>query len=741
MNARLVSSLALAALLPACASLPGEPMTTAAAPLAADQRVADVFANPSPLPFEAPDFAAIEDTDYQPAIEQGIAIKLGEIEAIADSREPPTFENTLVAMERTGRQFDRANLPFSQEVSANTNDVLDAAQTALAPQTAGMWDAIYLNQRLFDRIKQVHDNRAALSLAPEDAMLLETRYATFVNRGALLSDADKAELTQVNARLSALETEFSQKLTAATNEAAVVVDTRAELAGLSDSQVATAAAEAEERGMPGRYVLALQNTTSQPLLASLDNRDLRERLYRASVERTSRGGENDTRAIIAEIIALRTRKAALMGEPDYASWRMYDRMADKPVTAINFMQQMVPALAATQAREAAMLEERIRADGEDFTVQPWDWPYYAEKVRQERYSLDDNAIKQYFVVDRVLEDGVFFAANKLFGLTFQKRDDIPTYHPQMSVYTVFDHDGSELALFYFDPFQRSNKQGGAWMGNFVEQSHLLGEKPVIHNSQNIAPPAEGQPALASFDDVITMFHEFGHALHGIFADQRYPSLSGTNTARDWVEFPSQFYENFATVPEVLNNYAKHHQTGETIPAELVTAIERAAAFNQGYGLGEVVSAALLDMNWHALEPGQAPQDIAAFETRALATQGLLTDKVTPRYLTPYFRHIFSHGYEAGYYSYLWTEMLSHDAYAWVEENGGMSRQMGDRVRETFMGQGHSRPYLEMYRAFTGREPEVMPMLEARGLVPGDAEPAGGVGDLGVMPSAAGSPGT
>ncbi len=735
MHARLLTTLAFAALLPACASMPGETMS-AAAPI---PEATGMFTQASTLPFQAPDFAAIADPQYQPAIEQGIAMRLAEIERIADDPEPPTFANTLVAMERAGRVFARAYAPFSQEVSANTNDVLDAAETALAPQIAAMNDAIYLNERLFERVKVVYDNRAAMTMTPEDAMLLETRYATFVNRGALLADAQQEELKAINARLSELETQFSQKLTAATSEAAVVIDTREELAGLSDAQIATAAAEAEERGMAGKYVLALQNTTSQPFLASLDDRNVRERLHKASVERTSRGGDNDTRAVIRQIIELRTRKAALFGEPDYASWRMYDRMAEEPATAIGFMEQMVPALAATQAREAALLQERIRADGADFTLQPWDWPYYAEKVRQERYSLDENAIKQYFVVDRVLEDGVFYAANELFGLTFEKRDDIPTYHPEMSVYTVLDHDGSELALFYFDPYQRSNKQGGAWMGNFVEQSHLLGEKPVVHHTQNIAPPAAGQPALASYDDVITMFHEFGHVLHGMFADQRYPALSGTNTARDWVEFPSQFFENFATIPEVLNNYAKHHATGETIPAELVTAIDRAAAFNQGHALGEVLSAALLDMKWHELAPGEAPQDVAAFEAEALASLGLMADKVPPRYLTPYFRHVFSHGYEAGYYSYLWTEMLNHDAYDYVEANGEMSRAMGDRIRETFMGQGHSKPYLAMYRDFTGREPRVGPMLEARGLVPGDAESTGAEGDLGVVESAVSGP--
>ena len=468
MTARILAPLAAAALLPGCATMPEPAMVDA------PMQTRGPFAQESTLPFHVPDFAAIEDADYQPAIEQGIAMRLAEIEAIATNPEPPTFANTLVAMERAGTMFDRAYLPFSQEVSANTNDVLDAADRALSPQIAAMQDAIYLDGQLFARVKALYDARTALGLTGEDAMLLETTYADFVHQGALLNDAQKEELRTINTHLSELETEFSQKLTSATNEKALLVETREEIAGLTEAQIATAAAEAEARGMPGKWVLALQNTTSQPLLASLDDRATRERLYRASVERTSSGGENDTRDLIAEIIALRTRKAELFGEPDYATWQMYDRYAQNPATAIGFMEAMVPALAATQEREGAVLNARIRQDGHDFTVEPWDWPYYAEKVRQERYNLDENAIKQYFVVDRVLEDGVFEMANQLYGLTFAKRDDIPIYHPDVSVYTVFDADGSELALFYFDPFQRPNKQGGAWMGNFVEQSHLLG---------------------------------------------------------------------------------------------------------------------------------------------------------------------------------------------------------------------------------------------------------------------------
>ncbi|GAA0276401.1 peptidyl-dipeptidase Dcp [Alteraurantiacibacter aestuarii] len=673
------------------------------------------FAQLSALPFHAPDFTAIADDEYEAAIVRAISVYLAEIEQIAANPDAPSFANTIVAMERAGQVFGRIYSAFSQKVSANINPSLAAADTAIAPQVAAMMDAIYLNADLFARVKAVFDARAALSLTGEDAMLLDVTHQDFVHRGAMLDEAAKTELRQINTRLSTLSSAFSKTLTAGSIAGALVVDSREELAGLTEAEISAAAGAARERGLAGKYVLTLQNTTSQALLSSLDNRDVRERLYRASIQR-NQGGEFDTLASTAEMIALRTRKAQLFGEPDYASWEMYDRMATNPARALDFMRQMVPALAATQEREAALLNDRIAQDGHNFTVQPWDWPYYAEKIRQERYSLDENAIKQYFVVDRVLEDGVFYMAEKLYGLSFEKRTDIPVYHPDVSVYTVFDADGSELALFYFDPFARESKRGGAWMNSFIEQSHLLGLKPVIGNTQNVSPPAEGEPALASFDDVTTMFHEFGHALHGFFADQQYPSLSGTNTARDWVEFPSQFHENFAVLPEVLGNYARHWQTGERIPDALIDAVDRASKFNQGYALGENLTASLLDMEWHALKPGEAPDDVMAFEAAALNGLGLRTDLVPPRYRTPYFRHIFEHGYSAGYYSYLWTEALHHDAYSWVRENGGMTREMGEHIRKTFLGLGHSKGYEQMYRDFTGRDPRVEPLLEARGLL-------------------------
>jgi len=673
------------------------------------------FASESTLPFHAPDFTRIKDADFQPAIEQGIAIQLAEIEAIANNPEPPSFENTLVAMQRSGRMLSRVTGVFNQLTSANTNDTLDATQSAVAPKITAMFDEIYLNDKLFQRVKAVHDNRAAANLTPEDAMLLETVYADFVHAGALLTPAQKAELKAANARIAELQTRFSQTLTNATAAKAPIFDSAQELAGLPDGDIAAAAKLATEMGHPGKYALALIDTTQQPQPASPTNRETRRKLFEASINRTSGGDEYDTTGVIAEIAELRAKKAGLLGQPDFATFSMYNGMVKQPAEAIEFMQGFVPALSATQEREGKMLADMAASEGQAIAIEPWDWSYYAEKVRKARYDLDEATIKPYFEVWNTLENGVFFAANKFYGISFKRRTDLPTYHPDMRVYTVYDKDGSELGLFYFDPYARPNKQGGAWMGNFVEQSFLLGDKPVIYNTLNIAPPAPGEPALATFDDVTTMFHEFGHALHGLFAHQQYPALSGTNTARDFVEFPSQFNENFATVPEVLNNYAKHYRTGAVIPAELIEKIEAASRFNQGLAFGEVVEAALLDMKWHSLKPGEAKQDPMAFEKQALGGMGLNTTLIPPRYRTPYFRHIWEGGYAAGYYSYIWTEMLAHDAWDWVETHGGPTRANGDHVRTTFLGQGHTKDYAEMYRDYAGRDPQIGPMLKANGL--------------------------
>jgi len=675
------------------------------------------FAKPSTLPFHAPDFTQYKDADWQPAIEAGIAAKRREIRAITVVRSVPTFENTIVAMERAGTLYDRAYNVFSQLTSANTSDTLDAIDTAVSPQISALNDDIYLDDALFARVKAVHDSAQGKALTGEDAMLLATTYDKFVHRGALLSAEQKVELKAMNLEIAKLETAFAQKLTTATAAKAPLFDTAAQLDGLSEAEIAAAAKLAADKGHAGKFMLALDNTTQQAALTSLNNRASRKILWDASVNRTSGGDEYDTTAMVTQIATLRAKKAKLLGAPDFATYQMYDRMVKTPAKAMEFMKGFVPALRATQDREAALLEAAAKADGQAIKLEPWDWSYYAEKVRKAKYDLDENQIKPYFEVWRTLEDGVFYAANQTYGLTFKRRTDLPVYHPTMRAYEVFDADGTSLAIFYYDPFARSNKRGGAWMNNFVEQSYLLGEKPVVSNTLNIPAPAEGQPALVSFDNVETMFHEFGHALHGFFASQKYPSLSGTNTARDFVEFPSQFNENFATIPAVLNHYAKHYQTGATIPAELIAKIEAAKTFNQGLGLGETLSAAMLDIQWHQLSPEEAAQPPMAFEAKALAATGLNTDLIPPRYKTPYFRHIWDNGYAAGYYSYIWTEMLAHDGWDWVVKHGGMTRANGDHIRKSFLGQGHTKDFAELYRDFTGHDPEVEPMLEARGLAP------------------------
>ncbi|MBK6800677.1 MAG: M3 family metallopeptidase [Novosphingobium sp.] len=674
-----------------------------------------VFAQPSSLPFQAPDFSRIKDSDFQPAIEQGIAIKRAEIEAIANNPEAPTFANTLEAMERSGQMLDRANAVFSALTAANTNPTLDRIDSEIAPKLAALRDAIYLNDKLFARVKTLYDQRASLNLAPDQLRLLTLTHERFVQNGALLDSAQKEQLKALNGRISTLQTDFGQKLTAATRDAALVVDSKAKLAGLSPADIAAAAKAAEDRGLKGKYVLALQNTTQQPLLVNLTSRDTRRALFEAASTRALRGDANDTRALIAELARLRAEKARLLGYGDFASFTMSDQMAKDPATAIRFMEGLVPALARQQGREVAEINAMIRKTGGRLTVQPWDWDFYAEKVRKAKYDIDESQVKPYFEITNVLENGVFFAAGQLYGLTFRKRTDLPVYHPDVTVYTVYDADGSELALFYFDPWTRDNKQGGAWMSNFVEQSHLFGTRPVVFNVQNSPKPAPGQPQLISFDDANTMFHEFGHALHGILSNQRYPSIAGANTARDFVEFPSQFNENWMMEPRVFANFAKHYKTGEPMPKALVERVQKAQRFNQGYALGELVSAALLDQKWHALPASAGQQDPDAFERQALAATGLDIARIPPRYRTSYFRHIWGGGYAAGYYAYLWTEMLDHDAYQWFVDNGGMTRANGQRFRDMVLSQGNSRDYAEMYRAFAGRDPGVEPMLKARGL--------------------------
>jgi peptidyl-dipeptidase Dcp len=701
--------------LASCATTGPAPGTAATTPPAANAGDANPFATESTLPYHAPDFAAIRDADYLPAFEQAIAQQREEVRAIADNPAPATFENTLVALERSGRMLSRVNMAFNAVTSANTNDALQKVQAEVAPQLASLQDAIYLDPKLFARVESIHAARGSLGLDAESLRLAEWYHDNFVHHGARLSDADKAKLKELNKEESTLSTAFVTKLLAAAKAGALVVDDKAALAGLSDGEIAAAAQAATDRGLAGKWVLPLQNTTQQPALQSLQDRDVRQKLFEASWSRAEHGDANDTRATITRLAQLRAEQAQLLGYDSYAAWKLDDQMAKTPQAALTFMNGLVPAATAKAAAEAADIQAAIDASGGGFKLQPWDWQLYAEQVRKAKYDLDEDQVKPYFELDRVLNDGVFYAANQLYGLTFKERHDLPVYQPDVRVFEVFNADGSPLALFYADYFKRDNKSGGAWMDNLVGQSKLFGSKPVIYNVGNFTKPAPGQPALLSFDDVTTMFHEFGHALHGMFADQQYPSLSGTNTARDFVEFPSQFNEHWAIDPKIFAHYARHYQTGEPMPQALLDKLDKAGKFNKGYEMTELISAALLDMSWHALPAGAPLQDVDAFEARALHDNGTDLSYVPPRYRSSYFLHIWGNGYAAGYYAYLWTQMLADDAFAWFEDHGGLTRANGDRFRAMVLSRGNSEDLATMYRAWRGHDPEIEPMLENRGL--------------------------
>ncbi|HKM89661.1 MAG TPA: peptidyl-dipeptidase Dcp [Candidatus Acidoferrales bacterium] len=672
------------------------------------------FYAPSTLPFHAPPFDKIKDEDYQPAIEAGMAEELVEIQAIADNPAPPTFENTLVAMQKAGRLLQRVMATFGAVTGANTNPVLQNVQTEEAPKLAAHQDAIFLNPKLFARVAAVYKQRESLHLDPESSRLLQVTYDTFVRSGANLSDADKTELKKLNEEISTLSTAFSNKLLAATKDGAYVTTDKSALAGLSDAQLAAAAHAAQGRKQEG-YLLPLQNTTQQPSLGSLSGRATREAIFENSWNRAEHGDANDTRDTISRMAQLRARRAQLLGFPNHASWTLGDQMAKTPQAALKFMDALVPGATAKAAREAKDIQELIDAQKGGFTLQPWDWNFYSEQVRKARYDLDPAEVKPYFELNNVLENGVFYAAHELYGITFQERHDIPVYQPDVRVFEVSDADGKPLALFYCDYFKRDNKNGGAWMDNLVDQSKLLGMLPVVFNIANLPKPAPGEPALISFTDVTTMFHEFGHALNGMFADTEYPSLSGTATARDFVEFPSQFNEHWALYPAVFSHYAKHYKTGAAMPAELVAKIHKAATFNQGYMLTELLAAAELDMQWHTLPASAPPEQPDAFEKQALENTHLLIHAVPPRYRSSYFSHIWASGYSAGYYAYLWAEMLDDDAFQWFEDHGGLTRANGDRFRRMVLSRGNTEDLAKMYAAWRGKEPSVEPMLKYRGL--------------------------
>ncbi len=672
------------------------------------------FFAPIALPFQAPPFDRIKDTDFQPAIEAGMADQLREINTIATNPQPPTFENTIVAMERSGQIFDRAMRAFSAVTGANTNPTLQKIKAEIAPKLAAHEDSIYLNPQLFARVSSLYQQRETLHLDPESRRLLDVTYDHFVHAGANLPETGKAELRKLNEQLSTLSNTFSTRLLAANREGAFVATDKAQLAGLSDAQLTAAKEAAQARKQPG-YLLSLQNTTQQPALAELTDRATRQALLEHSLNRARRGDANDTRDTIAHIAQLRARRAHLLGFPNHASWKLEDQMAKTPAAALQFMDALVPVATGKAAAEAQDIQAVIDSQNGGFQLQPYDWDLYAEQVRKARYNLSESEVKPYFEVWNVLQNGVFYAATQLYGITFHERHDIPVYHPDVRVFEVTDTTGKPLALFYCDYFKRDNKQGGAWMSEFVGQSKLLGTLPVVYNVANLPKPAPGEPALISFTDVTTMFHEFGHALHGMFAATEFPSLSGTATARDFVEFPSQFNEHWALYPSVFNHYAKHYKTGSPMPAELAAKIKRAETFNEGYKLTELLAAAELDMQWHTL-PATAPlQDPDTFERQALDRTHLNIPTVPPRYRSTYFSHIWGGGYSAGYYAYLWTEMLDDDAFQWFEEHGGLTRANGDRFRQMILSRGNTEDLSAMYTAWRGKAPSVEPMMKYRGL--------------------------
>lgn len=687
---------------------------TASAGQTASFDAANPFFQPSDLPWSAPPFDRIRDEHYMPAFEAGMAEGLAEVEAICAQAEEATFQNTLMALEKSGLLLNRVANAFFTVAGAHTNATLQQLQQEVAPKLSAHSDSINLNQQLFARVRMVYERRETLELDAESMRLLEITYDGFVKAGALLPEPDKNTLRALNTEQSTLQAKFLNAVLAAMKEGGLHVETREELEGLSDAEVTAAGEAATMRGLSGFY-LSLQNTTQQPLLATLKHRETRRRLWQASLSRAEKGDSSDTQAMIARMAQIRAQRANLLGYPSYAAWKLSDQMARTPQAAVQFLDKLVPAARAGSDAEAAAMQAQVREGGEDFELAPWDWAFYAEAVRKAKYDINEDEVKQYFELNRVFEDGVLFAATELYGITFARIDNIPTWHPDVTTYEILNADGSHLALLYCDFYRRDSKRGGAWMSSLVHQSRLLGTAPVIINVCNYTKPAEGEPSLIDSDEVYTLFHEFGHALHGLFSDVTYPSLSGTAVPRDFVEFPSQFNEHWASYPSVFANYAKHWKTGEPMPQALQDKLKATKNFNGGHALTEVLAAAELDMQWHTLPADTDAPQPAEFEAIALKSKGVDVPLVPPRYRSTYFAHIFGGGYAAGYYAYLWAEMLDSDAYHWFESNGGLTRENGERLRRMVLSRGNTADPAELYRAWAGRDPVIGPMLQQRGI--------------------------
>ncbi len=699
----------------ACAFFLSTQITTVSATEPSAATADNPLLTESTLPYRVPPFDKIKDEHFAPAIVAGMREQLKEVGAVANNSEKPTFDNTIVGLERTGRLLDRAERTFSNLNACNTNPAMQKIEKEMAPKLSAHRDAIHLNGKLFARIQKLYDNREKLGLDPDSAYLLERYYKDFVRAGAKLSDPDKEKMKKINAELATLQTDFEQDVLKEKNASSVVVDRKEDLDGLSDNQMASVTAAAKAEHKEGKFVIQLQNTTGQPLLGSLQNRPLRQRIMGASLARNSKGGEFDTRRIVLRTAQLRAERAKLLGYENHAAYQLDDQTAHDVPTVNKLLGDLAPPAVANAKREAADMQKIVDQQNGGFQVASWDWDFYSEQVRKARYAFDESELHPYYELNHVILDGVFYAAGKLYGLTFKERHDVAVYQPDVRVFEVYDRDGKPLALFLGDYYARPSKRGGAWMNAYVQQSGLFGTKPVVANHLNIPKPPPGEPTLLTHDEVRTAFHEFGHALHGMFSNVKYPRFSGTSVPRDFVEYPSQVNEMWATWPEVLKNFAKHYKTGEPMPQALLDKVEAAEKFNQGYKTTEYLSASLLDQSWHQLNPPDVPKDAMAFETDALHKAGVDFPPVPPRYRSFYFSHAFAGGYSAGYYSYLWSEVLDADTVEWIKEHGGLKRENGDRFRAMLLSRGGSADALGLFKNFVGRDPYIEPLLKRRGL--------------------------
>ncbi|WP_338362541.1 M3 family metallopeptidase [uncultured Pseudoalteromonas sp.] len=705
----IATTIASALILTACSSNETQSTAKESAAQVQNMNANNVLFKPSPLQYMAPEFDKFGTKDYEAGFDAGITEHTAQIKAIANNPEPATFENTLVEMEKSGELLNRVSAAFYNLSGLISDDEYQRISKKMAPVLSAHSDDIYLNGALFKRVQTIYDNKDALNA--EDQRLVDFYYKQFVKAGAKLSDAEKAKMRGINAQLAELSTAFSQNILKSFKEDVIVVTDKSKLAGLSEGEIAGLAAAAKKAGKEG-YMITLVNTTQQPILSSLENRELREQIFKASTNRAAKTNG----PIIIEETNLRAQKAELLGFKDWASYVMTSRMAQTTDNVYGILDDLAPKAVEKAKAEAAAIQKVINDSGESFELKPWDWAFYAEKVRAEKYDLDPALVKPYFEMNSVIHDGLFFAMNKLYGITFKERQDLPVYHEDVTVYEVFNADGSAIGLFYMDPYAREGKRGGAWMSAYVSQSGLKGTKPVIYNAQNIPKPAEGEPTLMTFDEVSTMFHEFGHAAHGLFSNVKYPSLAGTATARDFVEFPSQAHEDWMIEPSVLANYAKHYKTGEPIPQALLDKVLASQKFNQGFGTTEYLAAALLDMEWHSFGSDKKISDVQKFESDALKAHGIDYYPVPPRYKSNYFSHTFAGGYSAGYYAYLWTEVFAADAFAHMENNGGLTRENGDKFREEILSKGNSRDLMQSYIEFRGQKPTTDALLKRRGLV-------------------------